>query len=89
MTDYWVSRFSRSASFIFIAPPSRSELARRLEDRNTDSAVEIAARLEVSKRELAAMGEFDHTVVNDDLDAATNALTKVVAQEIGIRPVEH
>ena len=74
---------------VFIAPPSTSELARRLEDRNTDSAVEIAARLEVSKRELAAMGEFDHTVVNDDLDAATNALTKVVAQEIGIQPVEH
>lgn len=74
---------------VFIAPPSMSELARRLEDRQTDSAVEIAARLEVSKRELAAMGEFDHTVVNDDLDAATNALTNVVAQEIGIQPVEH
>ena len=74
---------------VFIAPPSMSELARRLEDRQTDSAVEIAARLEVSKRELAAMGEFDHTVVNDDLDAATTALTNVVAQEIGIQPVEH
>ena len=74
---------------VFIAPPSMSELSRRLEDRNTDSAVEIAARLEVSKRELAAMGEFDHTVVNDDLDAATNALTGVVAREIGIQPMEH
>ncbi len=74
---------------IFIAPPSMSELARRLEDRNTDSAGEIAARLEVSKRELAAMGEFDHMVVNDDLDAATEALTDVVAREIGIQPVEH
>jgi guanylate kinase len=74
---------------VFIAPPSMSELARRLEDRNTDSALEIAERLEVSKRELAAMGEFDHTVVNDDLDAATNALTDVVAHEIGIQPLEH
>ncbi len=74
---------------VFIAPPSMAELARRLEDRNTDSAREIAARLEVSKSELAAMGEFDHTVVNDDLDMATDALTDVVAREIGIQPVEH
>ncbi len=69
---------------VFIAPPSMSELARRLEDRNTDSAGEIAARLEVSKRELAAMGEFDHRVVNDDLDTATDALADVIAGEIGM-----
>ncbi len=69
---------------VFIAPPSMSELARRLEDRNTDSAGEIAARLEVSKRELAAMGEFDHRVVNDDLDTATDALADVIAREIGM-----
>lgn len=69
---------------VFIAPPSMAELARRLEDRNTDSAGEIAARLEVSKRELAAMGEFDHRVVNDDLDTATDALADVVARAIGM-----
>ena len=73
---------------VFIAPPSMSELTRRLEDRNTDSAGEIAARLEVSKRELAAMGEFDYCVVNDDLEAATQALIDVVAREIGTDPVE-
>lgn len=77
-----------AAVTVFIAPPSMSELARRLEDRNTDSAGEIAARLEVSKGEIAAMGEFDHTVVNDDLDAATDALTAVIAHEIGMQPVE-
>ena len=74
---------------VFIAPPSLPELARRLEDRNTDTVGEIAARLEVGKRELAAIGEFDHHVVNDDLDAATAALTDVIAREIGIEPMEH
>ena len=73
---------------VFIAPPSMSELTRRLEDRNTDSAGEIAARLEVSTRELAAMGEFDHRVVNDDLATATQELIDVVAAEIGTDPVE-
>jgi guanylate kinase len=72
---------------VFIAPPSMSELARRLVQRNTDSACEIAARLEVSKQELAAMGEFDHLVVNEDLDAAADALAQIVAHEIGAQPV--
>ena len=73
---------------VFIAPPSMSELARRLESRNTDSATEIAARLEVSKQELAAMGEFDHRVVNADVAAAADDLAAVVADAIGDRAGE-
>jgi guanylate kinase len=72
---------------VFIAPPSMSELARRLEQRNTDSAGEIATRLAVSRRELAAMGEFDHRVVNEDVDAAVADLVAIVAREIGTQPV--
>jgi len=68
---------------VFIAPPSMSELARRLENRNTDSADEIAARLEVSRQELAAMGEFDHRVVNEDVDEAAEELAAIVAGAIG------
>jgi guanylate kinase len=73
---------------VFIAPPSMSELARRLESRNTDSATEIAARLEVSKQELAAMGEFDHRVVNANVDDAAAELAAVVAGAIGERTGE-
>lgn len=73
---------------VFIAPPSTAELTRRLERRNTDSAGEIAARLEVSRHELAAMDEFDHRVINDDLDRATADLLIIVADEIGATPEE-
>jgi guanylate kinase len=73
---------------VFIAPPSMAELERRLADRNTDSAGEIATRLEVSRHELAAMDEFDHCVVNDDLETAADALAAIVARETGITPVE-
>jgi guanylate kinase len=73
---------------VFIAPPSMSELARRLEERNTDSAGEIATRLAVSRRELAAMGEFDYRVVNEDVDAAVAELAGIVGREIGSPPVE-
>lgn len=74
---------------VFIAPPSMAELERRLADRNTDTAGEIATRLEVSRQELAAMDEFDHCVVNDDLETATDALAAIIARETGVTPVEH
>jgi guanylate kinase len=73
---------------IFISPPSMAELANRLERRQTDSAVEIAARLEVGKLELAAMDEFDHRVVNADLEEATQQLVRIVAEELGVAPAE-
>jgi guanylate kinase len=69
---------------IFIMPPSLEELANRLEHRGTDSQGEIAARLQTSRVELEAMDEFDHRVVNGDLDAATEEFADIVARVTGV-----
>ena len=63
---------------VFIAPPSMEELEERLQRRSTDAAHEIAARLEVGERELAAMDEFDHRVVNIDVDVAADDLARII-----------
>ena len=55
---------------IFIAPPDPADLRRRLEGRGTDSDEAIDTRLEMAEQELAAQGDFDHRIVNDDLDRA-------------------
>ena len=55
------------AKFIFIGPPNWDELVRRLTGRGTESAEEQAKRLETAREELAAQGEFDHIVINDDV----------------------
>lgn len=55
------------AKFVFIAPPSWDELVRRLTERGTESAEEQAKRLETAREELAAQGEFDHVVINDEV----------------------
>ncbi len=55
------------AVLIFIAPPSREELARRLAGRGTEDPAAVAARLTAADRELAAEPEFDHVVVNRDV----------------------
>lgn len=66
---------------IFIAPPSAADLRRRLQGRGTDADDVIEARLQVAVEELAARGEFPHTIVNDDIDRATEELAELVRSE--------
>src|SRR4051794_37131893 len=67
------------AVMVFIAPPSEEALRTRLVGRGSDDPEQIERRLEVAREELAAEGEFDHVVVNDDLDAAVERLSELVA----------
>jgi guanylate kinase len=55
------------ANLIFIAPPSWEELGRRLAERGTETNEQIAVRLDTAKAEMAAQGEFDHVVINEDV----------------------
>ncbi len=56
---------------IFILPPSRQELERRLRSRGQDSGEEIVRRLAMARDEIAASEEFyDFCVVNDDMERA-------------------
>lgn len=55
------------ANLIFIAPPSLEELNRRLLGRGTESAEEIAIRLETAAVEMGSQGLFDHVVINDEV----------------------
>jgi guanylate kinase len=71
---------------VFIAPPSLSELERRLEERGTDSEGAIAERLATSRVELAAMSEFDHVIVNEDVGVAIEELAKVLVAATGRGP---
>jgi guanylate kinase len=64
---------------VFIAPPSEEALRTRLVGRGSDTPEQIERRLAVAREELAAEDEFDHVVVNDDLDAAAEELSRLVA----------
>lgn len=56
---------------IFILPPSRQELERRLRSRGQDSGEEIARRLAQAHDEIAAFGKYyDFCVVNEDVERA-------------------
>jgi guanylate kinase len=68
---------------VFIAPPSEEALRTRLVGRGSDGPEQIERRLAVAREEMAAESEFDHVVVNDDLDAAAERLGDLVATITG------
>jgi guanylate kinase len=64
---------------IFILPPSRVELDRRLRSRGQDSDEEIARRLAKARDEIAAFGRFyDFCVVNEDVEQAGREAQAIV-----------
>ena len=69
---------------VFIAPPSFDELVRRLTGRGTETPEQRARRLETAKVELAAEGEFDVTITNDNVERAAQELWSIIAKEYGI-----
>jgi guanylate kinase len=69
---------------IFIAPPDESVLRDRLTGRGTDSAEAIDGRLKMAEQELASQNDFDHRVVNDDLEQAADELESIVRDSLGL-----
>jgi guanylate kinase len=67
---------------IFVKAPTFDELERRLRERATESAGEIGERLELARRQLAQESEFQHVVVNDNLERATAQLVAIVRQHL-------
>ena len=62
---------------IFILPPSRDELERRLRDRKTDSDAVIDRRLNDALGDMSHWEEFDFVIINDDIDLAVTELESV------------
>lgn len=76
-TDAMKEAFDQTVA-IFIAPPSVDALESRLRGRGTDSTGVINLRLMNSRRELERMNDYDHLVVNDDLEKAYSDLSSII-----------
>ncbi len=66
------------ARFVFLAPPSIDELVHRLTGRGTETTEALRARMDLAALELAAQDEFDHVIVNDDVERAARELAGLV-----------
>jgi guanylate kinase len=73
-----VRRSQQDCRSVFILPPSRRELEQRLRSRRTDSAEVIARRLRDAVSDMRHYAEFDHVIVNADLELATQQLLEIL-----------
>lgn len=72
---------------VFITPSSMEELERRLRERGTETPEAIDRRLAVAKREIAAAADYQHQVINDQVEYAVDAITRVLVDN-GIGPTQ-
>ena len=66
---------------IFVEPPSLNDLRTRLITRGTDSEERITKRLDRLSVELDYKSNFEHNVVNDNLDRAVDEIMNIIQQE--------
>ncbi|WP_310439375.1 guanylate kinase [Sulfuricurvum sp.] len=71
------NRLSDITTSVFITTPSLEELKRRLHNRSTDSEEVIERRIEMAKREVQRISEYDFLIVNDTLEEAAEILISI------------
>lgn len=67
--------------FIFLAPPSLSELEQRLVGRGTETDDVIASRILAARQELEMMNLYDYVVENDEVQLACDRVNAIVTAE--------
>lgn len=66
------------AKLIFVMPPSVEELERRLRGRQTETDSQIELRMKNAAEEMSQSGKYDHVIVNDELERATNEFINII-----------
>ena len=66
---------------VFIMPPSKEELVRRLTGRNSETPEAIEKRLARMDFELSKLPEYDYVIVNDDFETALKELSDLIDNE--------
>ena len=65
---------------IFIYPPNKEILEKRLKQRGTDSASSITLRLKNAENEMQTSSAYDYVVVNDEVERASRELIRIVRE---------
>jgi len=71
------NRLGDITTSVFITTPTLEELKKRLHNRSTDSEEVISGRIEMAKREVQRISEYDFLVVNDNLEEASEILISI------------
>ncbi|GAA1480696.1 guanylate kinase [Gordonia sinesedis] len=73
-----VERRLPEAITVFLAPPTWDDLVARLAKRGTENPAAVERRLATARTEMAARGEFDHVLVNTEVDPVAEQLVSLL-----------
>ena len=76
-----VRRLRPDATLIFIMPPDREELERRLRSRGDTSEDQIGIRMARANWEMDQSEKYDYIVVNDQVEACADKILKIIAEK--------
>ena len=82
-------RMGSDATFIFLLPPSKEELRRRLVERATEDPKDVEVRWATAVGELAEQDKYDHHVVNDDARRAAAEIRSIIEADRTARHAGH
>ena len=66
---------------IFILPPSKKELIKRLKTRGRDTNYEMKKRMSMAQTEISHFPEYDYVVVNENLKFCVNQIKNIILSE--------
>lgn len=73
-----VKRSCPDAVMIFVKPPSLEELEKRLRHRGTEKEGDLEVRLRNAREEIVTSTNYDHLIINDDVDRASRELCSII-----------
>lgn len=76
-----VKKNTDNAVFIFLAPPSLSELKNRIVGRGTETDDDINLRMKNARKELEYIKYYDYLVINDHINTAINSVNEIINAE--------
>ena len=66
---------------VFILPPNKSELEKRLFQRNQDKKDVVKKRLSSFEKDIEHWGDYDYVIINDNLENCFRQVEKIILQE--------
>ena len=66
---------------IFILPPSKKELVKRLKIRARDTSEEMKKRMKLVQNEISHFPEYDYVVVNENLEICVEKIMNIIKSE--------
>jgi guanylate kinase len=76
-----VKQTFRGGVYVFVLPPSRSDLLKRLEKRGHETKEAIQKRFKQAESELKELSWYDYVIFNQDMDKAINQLIAIYVAE--------